>query len=93
MAGFVLRAVGNGAGRGRFKSDLSRHPTRDPRAAVIITSERLPPGGSGSAAARALTVHMKAGDIDKGKLSLAQQDGRDGVLESRHVGVHPGDAG
>ncbi len=82
VVSFVLRAVGNGAGRGRFRSDLTRHPDREPRAAVIINAEGLPPGGSGSAAARALTVHVKAGDIDKGKLSLAQQEGRNGVLEA-----------
>jgi hypothetical protein len=82
VVSFVLRAVGNGTGRGRFKSDLSRHPTRDPRAAVIINAEGLPPGGSGSTAARALTVHMKKGDIDKERLSQAQQDGHDGVLEA-----------
>jgi hypothetical protein len=82
VVGFVLRAVGNGTGRGRYKSDLTRQPTRDPQAAVIVNAEGQPPGGSGSAPARALTVHVTKGDIDLGKLSQAQADGSSGLLEA-----------
>jgi hypothetical protein len=80
VAGRILRSIGNGTGRGRSRADLTQHPNRDPRSAVIITSEKQPPGGS--AAARTLTVHMRIGDIDKARLSVSQRDGREGLLES-----------
>jgi hypothetical protein len=78
VIGRLVRGVGNQTSRHRSTSDLRQRPARDPRGAVLVTSEQLPPGHS--AAARLLLVHMTKGAIDVAKLTDAQRDAADGLL-------------
>jgi hypothetical protein len=66
----LLRAAGNGAGRGRLRADLSERPSYPPRGIIIATGEQHPPGQS--VLARTLVVELDRASIDLGALSAAQ---------------------
>ncbi|MCC6748825.1 MAG: hypothetical protein IT371_14295 [Deltaproteobacteria bacterium] len=53
----VIRSVGNGAGRGRLRADLSNRPVRPPRGLVVTSGELLPEGHS--ARARCFVVQVE----------------------------------
>lgn len=74
----IVRAVGNGSGRGRLRGDLSLRPARRPRALVLATAEQWPAGESINA--RLFGVHLQRGEVDLGKLTAAQRDGTVGLL-------------
>jgi hypothetical protein len=73
----VLRAVGNQAGRGKLHSDSSLRPTRHPRGLVLVTGEEGPSGHS--IQARTFLIEVKPGEIDRDRLTVAQ--------ESRDLGL------
>lgn len=60
----LLRNVGNHAGRGRLKPDLTQRPVRPPRALVLCTGEDHPP--TPSIVARLVLV-----EVDRSRLNLA----------------------
>ena len=74
----LVRGQGNMSSRHRNTSDLRQRPARDPRCAIIITAEKLPPGHSINA--RLVLVHVGPKAIDAAKLTGAQKDARDGLL-------------
>lgn len=74
----VIRAVGNGSGRGSLNSDrTSKRPTH-PRGAVLATGETMPTGHS--LAARLLVLPFDGDTIDPSRLASAQQLARGGQL-------------
>jgi hypothetical protein len=60
----VLRGVGNRAGRGRLRADLTAHPDRPPRGLVLCTGEDLPPGPS-------IQARLVVVPVDRDRLNLA----------------------
>ncbi len=66
-----VRQIGNRAGRGRLRSDLTARPDFIPNALVISTGEQLPLGVS-SVGARILPVLCEREKVDLSKLSKAQ---------------------
>lgn|GEM_PF-4102480 len=74
----IFRAVGNGTGRGRMRSDGSLRPRYVPRGMVVSTAEDLP--RLQSARARVLILEVEPGDVDFGKLTEAQRLGRAGTF-------------
>lgn len=70
VAGRLLRATGNGAGRQRMKADLSVRPDLPPRGLALATGELLPTGYS--AVARLFQVPVSKGAVDQGLLTEAQ---------------------
>lgn len=67
----IVRAVGNRQGRSRLDSNSDFKRTYAPRGVVIITAERKAMGKSTNS--RILTLDVEPGDIDGGKLSVAQR--------------------
>jgi hypothetical protein len=59
----VLRGVGNRAGRGRLRADLTAHPDRPPRGLVLCTGEDLPPGPS-------IQARLVVVPVDRDRLNL-----------------------
>jgi hypothetical protein len=74
----VIRAVGNQAGRGRMRPDGSLRPAYAPRGLVLSTGEDVPRGHS--LGARQLVVEVGRGDVDRGRLSAAQEQAAQGVF-------------
>ena len=70
----IVRNVGNQAGRGRLKRDLSMAMTYRPRGLVIATGEQAPDGQS--IAARIYTLELRPGDVDLERLTAAQAEAR-----------------
>lgn len=68
----LLRAVGNHSGRQRMNRDGKLRPERRPRGLVLSTGEETPRGES--LQARLLTEEIGYGDIDSGRLTIAQKD-------------------
>ncbi len=66
----IVRNVGNQAGRGRMRRDLSMAATYRPRGLVISTGEQVPDGESVSA--RLFTLELHPGDVNMERLSAAQ---------------------
>ena len=66
----VLRSVGNQAGRGRMRADMTAQTDRPPRGLVLSTGEDLPTGGS--IVARTLPVEFLVGDVNMGALDDLQ---------------------
>jgi hypothetical protein len=74
----VVRGVGNRAGRGRLRQDLSLQSERKPRAMVLSTAEQWPTGESINA--RLFGVAMRPGMVDLARLNEAQAAAREGLL-------------
>ncbi len=68
----IVRNVGNQAGRGRMRRDLSMAATYRPRGLVISTGEQVPDGESISA--RLFTLEIHPGDVNMERLSAAQNE-------------------
>ncbi|NLF02897.1 MAG: DUF927 domain-containing protein [Anaerolineales bacterium] len=68
----LVRGIGNRNARRRLRSDLSLRPTYRPRSLVISTGEQVPDGQS--IIARVYTVEMQPGDVDLGRLTVAQAE-------------------
>lgn len=81
----VIRAQGNGAGRGRLDADSAIRRTRPPRGTLLSSGEDVPHGQS--LRARMLIVDLGPGDLDFTRLSAAQQHARDGVLACGMAGL------
>jgi hypothetical protein len=73
----VLRAQGNGAGRGRLRADGSQRPARPPRGLVLSTGEDVPRGQS--LRARVVIVELSPGDLNWGRLTTCQRDAAAGL--------------
>jgi hypothetical protein len=73
----VLRAQGNGTGRGRMRRDGGRRPDKPPRGLILSTGEEAPRGAS--LQARLLILETKPGDIDPVRLSACQADAAAGL--------------
>lgn len=67
----LLRSVGNQAGRGRLRSDLTEAPTYPPRSLIIATGEQHPSGQS--TLARMLLIEIERDFVDLEKLTAAQR--------------------
>lgn len=67
----VIRAQGNRQGRGRLRSDTSSRKTYIPRGLLITSGEQLPSGHSHTA--RIFAIELDGGDIDRDRLTAAQQ--------------------
>lgn len=76
----LARAFGDGAERGRMRSDLGLQESMPPRSIAIISGEDMPNIGE-SGQARFYVVNINRGDIEPGAaLSEAQQLARNGTL-------------
>ena len=73
----VLRAAGNGSGRGRMKADTTLRPVTPPRGLIVSTGEDVPQNYS--LRARLTVVDVRAGDVDFEKLTTAQADAASGL--------------
>ncbi|MDX2023259.1 MAG: hypothetical protein SF187_23700 [Deltaproteobacteria bacterium] len=69
----ILRNVGNHAGRGRLKPDLTQRPVRPPRALVLCTGEDHPP--TPSIVARLVLVQVDRTKLDFAAVSRTQAEG------------------
>jgi uncharacterized protein DUF927 len=69
-AGRLLRAAGNGAGRGRLRADLTERPAYHPRGIIVVTGEQHPPGQS--LLARTIVTELDKGAVNLAALSTAQ---------------------
>lgn len=74
----VIRAKGNGSGRGRMRSDGSIRPTKPPRGLVLSTGEDVLRGHS--AGARMLVIKVSLGDISLERLSECQRAASNGLF-------------
>jgi hypothetical protein len=70
----IVRNVGNQAGRGRLRRDLTMATTYRPRGLVISTGEQVPDGQS--IASRMYTVELRPGAVDLERLTTAQREAR-----------------
>lgn len=68
----IVRNVGNQAGRGRLRRDLSMAVTYRPRGLVISTGEQVPDGQSISA--RIFTLELHPDDVNTDRLTAAQAE-------------------
>ena len=73
----VIRAQGNATGRGRMRADTSLRRVRPPRGQLLSTGEEVPTGQS--LRARMMIVEVRAGEIDWGRMSVAQVLAADGT--------------
>lgn len=67
----IFRSQGNGAGRGRMRSDGSLRSPRPPRGMLMGTGEDVP--GGHSLRARIAIVEVRDGDVDLARLTFAQE--------------------
>jgi hypothetical protein len=74
----LLRGVGNRGGRGRMTADGGVRPNLPPRGIVIGTGEDAPRGQS--LRARGMILEVAPGDVDRKKLTAAQDAARRGVF-------------
>ena len=72
----VIRAQGNGLGRGRMRPDGTLIPDKPPRGFILSTGEETPQGFS--VTARMLIVGMDASSINWDTLSLCQAEADEG---------------
>jgi hypothetical protein len=80
----IFRGAANRAGRGRMTADINMRPEYYPRGMIIATGEDLPSGLSLNA--RIEVVHMRQGDIDAKRLSVAQAIAAAGTLAAAMAG-------
>jgi hypothetical protein len=73
----VLRAQGNGSGRGRCRQDGSMRTPRPPRGLILSTGEDIPRGES--LQARLITVRIAKGEIKLTDLTPYQREAARGV--------------
>jgi hypothetical protein len=73
----VLRAQGNGAGRGRMRAEGGLRNEHPPRGLIVATAEDLPPGES--LRARMVILEMVKGDVDIDRLCVCQKHAADGL--------------
>jgi hypothetical protein len=66
----LLRAAGNGAGRGRLRADLTERPAYPPRGIIVVTGEQHPPGQS--LLARTLVTELDGSAVNLAAVSQAQ---------------------
>ena len=71
IAQSIARGWGDRTGRGRLQSDTKMKAGYVPKGMVLVTGEDLPGIGQ-SGTARMISIEMKAGDIDKSRLSYLQ---------------------
>jgi hypothetical protein len=69
-AGRLLRAAGNGAGRGRLRADLTERPAYPPRGIIVVTGEQHPPGQS--LLARTIVTELDGDAVNLAALTTAQ---------------------
>ena len=82
----LARAFGDGAERGRMRSDLSLQESMPPRGVAIISGEDTPGVGE-SGMARFYVVNVSKTDIPVGdKLTAAQESARKGFLQKSMAG-------
>lgn len=74
----LLRGAGNGAGRGRMRSDTTIRQPRPARCLILSTGEDLPAGQS--LRARIVALEVQPGDVDKQKLTGAQAHAQEGTF-------------
>jgi len=73
----IIRALGNGSGRGRLTATCEQRVTRTPRGAVIATGEQLPAHGTngGSILARLVVVEVDKPQVNPDVLTHIQANG------------------
>lgn len=76
-ADLLLRAQGNGAGRGRMARDGSLRQARPPRGLLVCTGEERPRGHS--LMARVLAIDVGPRDVPPVTLTACQHDARSGL--------------
>jgi hypothetical protein len=69
----LLRNVGNQAGRGRLRADLSQRPVRPPRGLLVCTGEDHPP--TPSIVARLILVEVDRARLDLATITRLQAEG------------------
>ena len=74
----LFRAAGNQQGRSRMGGDGQPHAPKLPRALILATGEEVPQGQS--IRARLVIVEVRAGEVDRTRLSECQCAGREGQL-------------
>ena len=77
MADRIMRGIAGNGGRDRLRPDGTPRPPKPPRTMPFVTGEELPTGQS--LLARTVIVQFERGDVDKGKLTACQEDGRHGL--------------
>ena len=80
----VLRAQGNGSGRGRMRADGSLRAMRPPRGLILSTGEDVPQGQS--LVARTLVVEIDTGAMDWARLAACQRDASEGLYAQAMAG-------
>lgn len=80
----LLRAQGNGSGRGRMNADGSLRLTRPPRGLILSTGEEVPRGHS--VRARALIVEVEPNVVNVERLTVAQEHARAGLYAQTFYG-------
>jgi hypothetical protein len=80
----VIRGAGNRGGRGRMQADGSVRPDYPPRGIVICTGEDAPRGQS--LRARCVILDVEPNDVDRDRLSAAQEQARAGVYAAGLAG-------
>ena len=78
LAERLFRAAGNGQGRTRLRGGGQVESVQPPRALLLATGEKVPPGRS--IRARLIVVAVELGDADRAALSECQRAGQDGLL-------------
>jgi hypothetical protein len=76
----LFRAAGNQQGRSRLIGSGRLSAPKPPRALVLATGEKVPPGRS--IRARLLIVEVDPGDVDRSQLSRCQQAAGQGQLSA-----------
>jgi hypothetical protein len=76
----LFRAAGNQQGRSRLGGNGRLSAPKPPRALVLATGEKVPPGRS--IRARLLVVEVDPGEVNRTKLSLCQHSGQQGKLSA-----------
>jgi hypothetical protein len=76
----LFRAAGNQQGRSRLIGSGRLSAPKPPRALVLATGEKVPPGRS--IRARLLVVEVDQGEVDRTKLSQCQHAGQQGKLSA-----------
>lgn len=74
----IMRAVGNGSGRGRMRPDTTLRPPHQPRALVLATGEE--PFRGVSLNARVLTLEVQPDNVNFLQLTIAQNAAASGVF-------------
>ena len=80
----LLRAQGNGSGRGRMRADTTLRPPKPPRGLVLSTGEDVPRGQS--LRARVLVLEVEPGDVNEERLSACQADAAAGLYAAAMAG-------